>query len=56
MRSGKLFFENKEFVHEILVVALAADAMIHAMDEGKKPAAVDQKNVLQKSRMAGGLK
>jgi len=52
----KIVFENKEFLHEIRVVALADDAVIYAMDEGKKNSAVDEKNVLQKARMAGGLK
>lgn len=52
----EIVFENKQFLHEPLVAAMADDAMIYAMDEGTKSAAVDQKRVLQKARMTGGLK
>ena len=45
----EIVFENNEFLHEILVAAKVDDAMIHAMDEGKKSAEVGQKSVLQKA-------
>ena len=39
----EIVFENKEFLHEILVEAMEDVAMSHAIEEGEKSAAVDPK-------------
>lgn len=52
----EVLFENKEFLHEILVEAMEDVAMIHAIEEGGKSGTVEQKIVLQTARTAGGWK
>ncbi|UTF49412.1 hypothetical protein NLA06_12685 [Desulfomicrobium sp. ZS1] len=41
----EIVFENKEFLHEILVEAMEDVAMSHAIEEGEKSVAVDPKVV-----------
>jgi len=41
----EIVFENKEFLHEILVEAMEDVAMSHAIEEGEKSATVDPKVV-----------
>jgi hypothetical protein len=41
----EIVFENKEFLHEILVEAMEDVALLHAIEEGEKSETIDPKGV-----------